>query len=168
MKDVLNPMFWKERIDSAPPDMPHYSVYRIHPDGWTLIEERHRSVLLTHVGRYTNVLEVGCGYGRLLDLMPRDWKGNYLGIDLSPDFIAKAKMAKGGERTTFICGRAEDVLQTLNPKTFNLGVTVSIRNMLIDNGHESVWTNTFREMSRVCDRVLTLEYDPTSDGEVTT
>lgn len=168
MKDVLNPKFWKDRIDQTQPHLFFHTVYRIHPDGWALIEERHRAVLFSHVSPHTNVLEVGCGYGRILHLMPRDWKGKYVGIDLSPDFIAKARLDYRDDRFSFVCGRAEDVLQTLNTKSFDLAVTISVRNMLIDNGQEAVWTNTFREMSRVCDRVLTLEYDATSDGEVTT
>lgn len=165
-KPVLDPAFWKERFDEATKHRRlHHAVYRIHDDGWRLIEEQHRRILAQHVGPHTKVLEVGCGYGRLISLLPRDHKGMYLGYDLSPTFIDYAKAwLLPFDQYTFVCGRAEDEMQKLNDKTFDLGVTVSVRNMLIDNGHETVWNNVFREMTRVCSKVLTLEYDATDEG----
>ena len=166
-KPVLDPAFWKTRFEEAKKaDRLHHAVYRIHDDGWRLIEEHHRRVLAKHVGPYTKVLEVGCGYGRLIDLLPREHVGQYLGYDLSPTFIEQASLTYGElrGRTAFICGRAENEMQKLNDKTFDLGVTVSIRNMLVENGHEAVWNNIFREMTRVCSKVLTLEYDATDEG----
>jgi len=166
-KPVLDPAFWKKRYEEAKKaNSLHHAVYRIHADGWRLIEEHHRRVLAKHVGPHTKVLEVGCGYGRLIDLLPRDHKGQYLGYDLSTDFIAQASLTYGDlrGRGTFVCARAEDEMQKLHDKTFDLGVTVSIRNMLVENGHELVWNNIFREMIRVCSKVLTLEYDATDEG----
>lgn len=165
-KPVLDPAFWKNRFEEAKKaNRLHHAVYRIHDDGWRLIEEHHRRVLAKHVGPNTKVLEVGCGYGRLVSLLPRDHKGAYLGYDLSPVFIDYAKAwCLSLEQYTFVCGRAEDEMQKLNDKTFDLGVTVSIRNMLVENGHEAVWNNIFREMTRVCSKVLTLEYDATDEG----
>lgn len=46
------------------------------------------------------VLDIGCGPGDILQALPEDV--HYVGIDLSPSYIAKAK-AKYGSRGTFLC-----------------------------------------------------------------
>ena len=168
-KPVLSQDFWRERFEDAVKHRKlHHAVYRINDDGWRLIEEQHRRILARHILPNTKVLEVGCGYGRLTTLLPRDHKGTYLGYDLSPTFIDYAKLVHLPlQQCTFVCGRAEEEMQKLNDKTFDLGITVSVRNMLIDNGYETVWNNVFREMTRVCTKVLTLEYDATDEGVVT-
>ena len=51
------------------------------------------------------ILDVGCGPGDALQLMPRV---QYVGIDLSRDYIALAQ-ARFSNRATFVCGNLKDL-----------------------------------------------------------
>lgn len=50
-------------------------------------------------------LDIGCGVGAIVPLLPQDI--DYVGIDLSPAYIEKAKKTHGGKRT-FICTDVAD------------------------------------------------------------
>lgn len=52
------------------------------------------------------VLDIGCGVGASLRYVPDDV--GYVGIDLSPSYIAKAKAAFG-DRGTFVCADVNDL-----------------------------------------------------------
>jgi tRNA (uracil-5-)-methyltransferase TRM9 len=56
--------------------------------GWPLGFER----ILPHLRSAANVLDVGCGNGRLLSfLAERGWRGRYLGVDSSAGLLAAAE-----------------------------------------------------------------------------
>jgi SAM-dependent methyltransferase len=59
--------------------------YGEYPEGWDAVEELRR-ILMPFVR--SSVLEVGCGYGRLCRAFPPD---QYIGVDINPDAIARAK-----------------------------------------------------------------------------
>ena len=40
---------------------------------------------------FANILDVGCGFGTLLDIIPRKWERGYVGIDFSQEAIKQAK-----------------------------------------------------------------------------
>lgn len=85
--------YWRERLKNA--DLRgrlHTSVYDVPEGKWEAMNAVHRNALLSVLQPYSSVLDVGCGYGSLLDVMPAFWKGKYLGIDISPDFINRAKL----------------------------------------------------------------------------
>jgi cyclopropane fatty-acyl-phospholipid synthase-like methyltransferase len=50
------------------------------------------------------VLDVGCGTGSLLDLLPTSV--HYVGFDLNPDYVAAAQR-RYGDRGSFFCARVE-------------------------------------------------------------
>lgn len=151
-----------------PKDQRYKAVYLTTPDDWARINTAHSGILAGLIGgdKTAKVLDVGCGWGRLLELMPPGWAGDYFGVDLSPDFIALARTEHRCSRVSFACGAGEAVLPTLPYKAYDWAVFVSIKHMLIRNGQQAVWDVLEREAKRVAKSVLLLEYDHTHPGDV--
>ncbi len=72
----------------------------------------------------TSVLDVGCGYGRLLDFLTskKSYQGKYSGIDIIPEFIEKAIHIHNNEsekpETQFLVG--DFLEQTLDTEKFDV------------------------------------------------
>lgn len=161
MEDVSNPDYWKRRIESARSIGQDWkSVFLVHSDRWERILARHRRALF-RIGPKESVLDAGCGYGRLLDLMPSFWRGKYLGVDFSPDFIAWAKERYPTRADSFVVGNLIN-LDFLPPGTFDWAVIVSIRPMVVRNLGGAVWDRMESEIRRVARNLLFLEYDETN------
>ena len=60
--------------------------------GSAVSQQRRFEVLIQVTGQeMASLLDVGCGIGHLIDfLIPRGFQGEYLGIDLLPEMVAKA------------------------------------------------------------------------------
>lgn len=161
---ILDPSYWAGRLDLAlRKGHPHEAVFKCPADRWAAIEQRHREVLRLHVYQTESVLDAGCGWGRLLDMMPVNWLGRYLGVDLSPDFITRANGLYPGRE--FRVGDLRD-LGTLANGEFDWAVLVSIRPMVVRNCGEQTWKTMEAELRRVARRLLYLEYDPNDQGVV--
>jgi len=96
-QDVGDPLFWQERIEQSEliGDIRH-SVFRAPEQEWQKVCSDHQKIIKKVLKkkffrRKYDILDAGCGYGRGLDLMPKDWKGRYVGIDQSQDFINLAE-----------------------------------------------------------------------------
>ncbi len=165
MSDPLeDPAYWKGRLDNAPHDLKHWAIYRCHTDLWNAIGEKHREILAKHIRPDDSILDAGCAWGRLLDLLPNNWNGWYWGVDLSPDFIALAK--KTHPHNSFKVGRLQDVL-VIPPVDWI--VLVSVRPMLIRHLGSKVWEEieiNLRRSLKVGGRFLYLEYNPELEGSV--
>lgn len=139
--------FWKNRIDTAVSE--HYSVYVAHEILWKNINRVHEEIMDKYIPKDAYVLDAGCAYGR--------WSPkfiNYLGVDFSPDFIEIAKKKYPNK---------EFEIQSLNSlpykdKTFDWGIVVSIKNMIVGNCGKDTWDKMEAEVKRVCKKVLILEY----------
>ena len=154
---ILEPSYWKERIEKA--QETHHSVFLCGINRWNNICKEHRAILHRTIGPSDSVLDAGCAYGRLLDLMPRAWHGDYHGIDLSPDFIEKAK--RSYPEREFTVGDLRD-LSRFSDKQFKWGILVSIRPMVKRNLGNDEWSKMESELTRVCENLLYLEYDEES------
>lgn len=165
---VCDPAYWRDRIalaaaHAAPPFLwPHTMVFCCTPDLWELIANRHRAILAATVGPGAGVLDAGCGWGRLLDLMPRGWRGDYCGVDLSPDFVALARRLYPGRAflTADLRGRTPWA-----DRSWDWAVVVSMRGMLRRN-LPGAWERVEAELRRVARRVLVLEYDVDDGGDI--
>jgi SAM-dependent methyltransferase len=161
--------------------MMHHAVFKCRLDVWQSIEEKHSKILNQNVGPGTRILDVGCGWGRLLDLLPDRWRASYnrqyYGVDLSPDFISMGEVMYGSnpdyntenrDQIHFYCGDVRDVIQGWFPPNprFDLGVMISIRPMIIREIGEDTWAEIQTVLLGCCDRLLFLEYDTTDDGEL--
>lgn len=156
---ILSPDYWRQRLEQA--KELHQAVFRCPLDRWQRIEARHRKLLSDLILPHDSILDAGCGWGRLLTLLPKDWDGRYLGVDLSPDFVALAQQTH--PRKEFVVG---DLRRLDFPDTFDWAVCISIRPMMKRNLGEDVWNLMEQELIRVSRRVLFLEYDEEDKGDI--
>ena len=162
---VTNPDYWKERLRSALlRGKLHEAVFLENETRWKAIEEKHSRILCRHIGREDSILDAGCGYGRMLDLLPSYWQGLYQGIDVCKEFIDLAK-AKYSVDYDFAVGSLHDMSKFAD-RAFDWAILISVRPMLIRNMGEEYWLKCERELKRVAKKLLYLEYDPNDNGSV--
>lgn len=161
---ILETSYWKERLAKAlAKDKLHQSVFECPLSQWQAIEAKHRKIL-SHLTRANDsILDAGCGYGRLLDLMPRSWQGSYLGVDLSPDFISLAKQLH--PKHSFI---EMDLTQSplYSSQTYDWAVAISMRPMIKRNLGDEAWERVESVLRTIAKKILILEYDATDPGYV--
>lgn len=157
-KPIWKPEFWRERLERAP--QRHQAVFVCPLELWRRIEAKHREILARTIGEDDCVLDAGCAWGRLLDLMPPAWKGCYVGVDLSPDFVALAREEHPGR--TFLVADLRDCPVW----GFDWAVMISIRPMIRREMGEEVWLQVERRLRRCARKLLFLEYDPDDPGSV--
>jgi hypothetical protein len=173
---ILDPRYWARRLREAKRvGRLHEAVFRCPTERWLEIESKHREILARTVGDGDSILDCGCGWGRLLTLLPKSWIGRYVGVDISPDFLDmkwEAMNAAAGQaywrREAWSFERHD--LDRLPPQWpagwFDWGVLVSIRPMMKRNLGDEAWAKMEAEVRRVCKRLLYLEYDPQDEGSV--
>ncbi len=153
---IFDPKFWNRRLHTA--SNPHQRICICSEDYWSKTEQKHEAILWNEIKPDDYILDAGCAYGRLLDLLPGNWQGKYLGIDLSPDYIQLAKEnCLESDRVQFKVGDLRD-LREYDNKVFDVGIMISIKQMVIDNVGIEVWDQIHCELNRVCKRLLILEY----------
>ncbi len=152
--NVCSPEFWDNRIKASADKPDHYSVFECSTDLWESIGASHRKILGGIVKHNTSILDIGCAYGRLLDLLPSCWKGDYLGIDVSPEFINKARV--NHPNYEFILGdaRHENML-----RIFDIAILTSIRHMINRDMGSDQWEIMYSNIKRYASSFVYLEYD---------
>ena len=159
MEDILSPGYWKERLEKAA--VPHHAIMKCSLEKWQAIEAKHREILKRVVQLDDRILDAGCAWGRLLALMPDHWRGAYHGVDLSPDFIELAR--KNHPERDF---RVGSIMEPLDVPPCDLAVLVSIRPMIVRNLGQEAWDMAEINLRPVAKRLLFLEYDERSEGEI--
>jgi ubiquinone/menaquinone biosynthesis C-methylase UbiE len=160
---IYSEEFWAERLVNAKSmGEIHRSVYHCSLGQWEEIEKNHRKILADYIKPSDSILDAGCGYGRLLTLLPESWQGKYLGVDLSSDFVKQAKELHP-DRLFAVCNMTDTKLDRLS---FDWAICISIRQMILSNRGEEDWQAISRELHRVAKRVLILEYDAKDKGEI--
>ena len=158
---ILNPEYWRKRLIEARKEQIHTSIFRCGYERWLEIEQVHKRILSEVVGKDMSILDVGCGYGRLLTLMPRHWKGIYWGVDLSEDFVHLARQTYP-DRDFFV-----GEILTFNPTLkFDLAILISIRPMIIRNLGQEYWDTVESHLRQHVTQILYLEYDPEAKGSL--
>lgn len=166
--------FWRDRLIAAKQQGDiHNSVYAVSCAKWSNIQNAHAVLLPKILAGFDNpkVLDCGCGYGALLDVMTG--KFQYTGVDLSPDLIAEAKQRH--PQHTFIEG---DLCKLpFTGREFDFAICRSIDGMVKDNLGVGAWRKMEKELLRVADRLVLLSYgepnvyviiDAVDDPEVAT
>lgn len=162
---ISDPRYWARRLREANRRGEiHHAVFKCPLDRWRRIEAKHREILSRLIGSNDSVLDCGCGWGRLLTLMPEGWIGKYLGFDLSPSFTDLAKVEHPG-RAFAVCDM-RDMGPLWIESPFDWAVLISVRPMVIRNLGAEEWAKMESEIRRVADRLLYLEYDENDEGKV--
>lgn len=172
---IFDELYWRTRLaDAIGKGEVHRSIFRCTLPEWLSIEEKHKEILKKHVKRDTSILDCGCGWGRLLTLLPGNWRGHYLGCDISPDFISVARNNHPGKLFTtrdlrhpmpvsFVVG---DGIGRVEVGSFDIAVFVSIRPMVIRYAGQEEWNRIERNVRKVAHSLLYLEYDVNDVGEL--
>lgn len=108
---IAKDSYWAERLANADRrGRLHTAVFDVPEDQWETMNEMHRSCLAATLSPTDNILDFGCGYGAVLDLLPNSWRGKYVGVDLSQALLKRARELHPNRHHTFV--RA-DVRSTL-------------------------------------------------------
>ena len=154
-KPIFDPAFWKQRIEEA--KIEHHIVFKCTMQRWKEIEEGHRTIIWNHINQSDSILDLGCGYGRLLGLMPSGWVRDYAGFDVSPDLIEMAEDSYPDE--VFFEGDFLDIADIIG-EIFDWGIMISIKGMIIREMGQEAWDVREKEMLKVCQRSILVEYTP--------
>lgn len=150
---VSDPAFWQERLNTAKKNgQLHYSVYLCNQTKWTAIFEAHRQILLKEITTDGRVLDAGCGFGRLAPLFNPN---RYTGADISPDLLVEAKRHYPGYQF-----QLEDLKELpYKDLEFDFAFCVSIKQMIVGNLGPKAWDKIEKELKRVANKVILLEYE---------
>lgn len=146
-KPIFELDFWKERIIGSKKSRDFHSVYLTQDEQWKKIGSVHKDITDKEVKG--NVLDAGCGYGRL-----SEWFSDYIGVDFSPDFISWAKEKYPNK--DFIVADLRKL--PFEDNSFDWVVCNSIRQMVQANMGNEEWMKMEKELLRVGKKVLILEY----------
>lgn len=164
---ILDPNYWRKRLEQADAaNQPNLAVFRCSAEQWRLIEEKHREILQRVIGVSDSILDCGCGYGRLVSLLPNRWIGDYVGIDHSPDLLRRAKRTYPHRADQFFQWDLREVHNLPHDFKFDFGILISIRPMMKRELGEQVWQQMETSIRAKCKQLLYLEYDPTDEGSI--
>ena len=158
---VMDPAFWRKRLEEGGP---RSAVFHCTDAEWERHEKRHRAILDRVIGPSESVLDLGCGYGRLIDLMPPRWQGPYLGVDLSPDLI-KVASEKYPDRAFCVANIAKPEFWRSCAGDFDWVIAVSLKYTIIGNCGLETWNFIYRHIVNLSWNTLFLEFDLTEEPD---
>jgi len=163
MSRIDEKSFWADRLGAAQAisrdneKTIHYSVFKVSHDYWLKIEESHERVISEYIDvENDSVLDIGCAFGRNY---VKDMK-DYVGIDLSPDFINVAKNRFPDK--TFINIKMQDYSPD---KKFDWGILSSIKRMIVRENGDKDWQDKEEHLKKICKRILVLEYTEAAEDK---
>lgn len=154
---VDTPKFWSGRIQEAEERGGglYYAVYNTHPRNWERIQRESAEALTKCLNRGMRVLDAGCGYGALYEVLPYKESIDYRGIDISPDLIETAR--KRCPSVQFIIGDLRSIPFPNN--YFDRAICRAIKYTIVDNLADGEWEAMRSELLRVAKAVILLEYE---------
>lgn len=96
--------------------------------------------------------------------MPDQWVGDYLGVDLSPEFIDLARETFPGRK--FIAGDAGKLILSEGLVRIDWAVMISFRPMVRRNLGDEAWARIEGAVRGVASKLMYLEYDERDEGSV--
>lgn len=149
---IFDIQFWTERLDYAKgAGQLEQAIGRGFEFG-AKIDPVHRVIIEKEIKPIDKVLDIGCGYGRTAHWFKDE---QYTGIDFVPEFIEIAKELHPNK-----IFQVMDVRQLFpfKDKSFDWGVLISMKGMIIREMGQEVWDGIQKELSRICKKLLILEY----------
>ena len=153
-KPIQDEQFWNDRIEHAinSRDL-RLSVFHTTKEKWQQTNADHKQILSEIIKDGDSVLDAGCGYGRLVDLLPRNI--SYKGIDQCERFISLAK--RDYPEHSFEVGSLQSL--SFSNNEFDWCVCVSIMDMVLQNCGLETWRSMQSELLRVSKKgIVCLEY----------
>lgn len=151
---VDRPDYWRKRISACKGEL-HRAMYEGPIDSFSRTEYLDRIVLENTVKPDASILDCGCGYGRLLYLLPDWWEGWYYGIDISPDFIAMARVFHPSR--SFAVGDLRRI--ELAGDMYDLAVVSWVKGMVEEHLGAQVWRKMESEIRKYAKEILYLRED---------
>lgn len=163
-EDIYEPSYWQDRLEVAKRRrVLHDAVFLSSPETWYQGIKWNTASLARCVEDGDSILDVGCGWGRLLSMLPETWKGTYCGIDVCPDFIEMARehwpdrtFLVGNVLTDLVVGLPVDPAE--DPRSFDWAVLLSFKGMVIKHKGQEEWEAVERWLRKRAKRILVLEY----------
>ena len=141
----------------------HTSVYDIDPTTWLGILDQTKRILSDYLKPGMSLLDAGCAYGSASAYLPEGIE--YLGVDLSPDFIDIARIAYPTRQ--FKVADVREMHQYADHR-FDFTLCRSVRRIVIDNLGQEEWDKMQRELLRVAKKLILIEYEDLPKYEVLT
>lgn len=139
---VMDPGYWKYRLQHCGGEL-HRTIFNGSIDQFSPLQQEHKRYLRKAIGPNDSVFDAGCGYGRILDLLPAHWVGDYIGVDVSPDLIATARLlhpeTKTPRREFFVMDLSVPLLRRKMDEPYDHVIACSLRPMILRNCGEEVW-----------------------------
>lgn len=148
---INDPQFWSERLKRAGSDY-HRAVWDVPAERWRRVQDAHFSVLRRVVKPGQTVLDAGCGYGALCEILHEGV--DYAGVDLSPDLLALGRELYPDR--VFI--RADLACLPVPDGSYDVCIARSLEGTIRDNLGQAAWLRVFNELCRVANRVVLLSY----------
>ena len=157
MPETYDINFWKKRIEEAKDRDLNYIYYQTTPNVWEEIEKDHKEIILK-LRIDGKILDAGCGHGRMAN-----WFDDYTGVDFSPDLIEIGK--KENPNKKLICADLKDL--PFKNKEFDWAICVGMKHMVIRDSGQEEWDKMEKELKRVAQKILILEYGLPEKYEIT-
>lgn len=165
--DIFTQDYWRQRLQQADDrDEPHKSVYSVGIDKWEPIVECHRRLLAEHIHPEDWILDVACGWGRLLELLPESPARGYHGVDISEAFIQRARQKFPNRYFHFEVHDlrhelpyTKAMLRAFKRKPYQWGIVCGTRPMIIGQAGQAEWDKIEANVSKLVDKLMFLEYD---------
>lgn len=150
--NVSDPGYWADRIAKCGGDL-HRAMFEGNADQMSQVHERQRQ-RIAGIGIQPNdaILDIGCGYGRLLTLLPSDWHGDYFGFDISQEFITIARVLHPGRNFMVADGRSVK----LRGK-YKYGIALWVSAMLQANEQKQTWDAMVANLGQCTERIVAID-----------
>ena len=156
-RPIESPQFWEQRIKEAAEGRDSRCIfYQATPYVWDEIDKAHKKIIQENVNG--KVLDAGCGLGRISEWI----NGEYIGVDLMPFFIEKARILYP-EREFLVADLRK---LPFKDKEFDWAICLSIKGMMIRDLGKEEWQKMETELKRVSKKILILDYNNPEQCEI--
>lgn len=157
-QDTQTVEFWRRRISEAAAvnrhDPRRAALGHLGVPDLLAFALRSARILEAHVKPGARVLDIGCGCGDLVPLLPRDVQ--YLGIDLVPDFIEEATKCYGKQGAKFMVGNIVDqqLLSRFKTDSRDVVIGANASGVIRGGAGSRAWWMMLKELVRIAGKAI--------------